>query len=288
MLETYLSCASRFIWLQKIQPNTLITYHPTTPSPAKQQPARALFQPSPSTENQQSAEAAFQPSPSAENQSLSAENQMPNAANHPPSASYPLPRLIGAPWRQVSVPAAVIDQVYAEGNFGKRVKGLLVAVFTIEEIVNNNTIGSEDLGKLDQNKLCAIREHLTTLQPDENPRQALFTIKVHCIINARCRRIRYGKGEKKSVSAFLTCTGNSVPPNPNSDPLHQNPNSEPPLNDDLEHLDGDHQPLNTSILAVRTSPTIRKRLDTQTWQGPERNTPSETDTQSTRDTRKSL
>ncbi|CAH1264061.1 Hypp2837 [Branchiostoma lanceolatum] len=159
---------------RKIQPNTLPTYHPTTPSAAKQQPARALFQPSPITENQ-------------------------------------VPRtncndwLIGAPWRQVSVPAAVIDQVYAEENFG-RIKALLVAVFTTEEIVNNNTIGSEVLGKLDQNKLCAIRGEVSIIiqntlppsNPMENPRQAPFTIKVHSIINARCRRIRYGKGEKKS------------------------------------------------------------------------------------------
>ncbi|CAH1239156.1 Hypp5731 [Branchiostoma lanceolatum] len=145
---------------------------------------------------------------------------IPTASSQLPSASYQLPRLIGAPWRQMSVPAAVIDQVYAQGNIG--VKALPVAVFTTEEIVNNNTIGSEVLGKLDQNKLCAIRG---------------------------VGEIRHGKGEKKSgekafenlVSAFLTCTENSVPPNPNSDPLHQNPNSEPPLNDDREHLDGDHE-----------------------------------------------
>ncbi|CAH1248528.1 Hypp8207 [Branchiostoma lanceolatum] len=216
---------------------------------------------------------------SASYQLPSASSQLPSASSQLPSASYQLPRLIGAPWRQVSVPAAVIDQVYAEENFGKRVKALLVAVFTTEEIVNNNTIGSEVLGKLDQNKLCAIRGEVSIViqntwppsNPMENPRQAPFTIKMHSIINARCRRIRYGKGEKNSgekafenlVSAFLTCTGNSVSPNPNSDPLHQNPNSEPPLNDDREHLDGDHEPLNTSILAVRTSATIRKRLDTQ-------------------------
>ncbi|CAH1275881.1 Hypp9376 [Branchiostoma lanceolatum] len=287
---------------RKIQPNTLTTHQPNTPSAAKKQPARALFQPSPGME--------IQPSPSAENQS-SVESQMLNAANHPPSALYmqhpsasyqpesalswlpgapyqpyqsvssqlpgapyqpyqsvssqlpgapyqphqsvssqlpgapyqpnqsvssqlpgapyqpnqsvssqlpgapyqpppsPSPsssngtgnRLIGAPWRQVSVPAAVIDQVCAEENFGKRVKALLVAVFTTNEIVTNNTLGSEGLGKLDENKLSAIREHLATLQPANqavNPHQAPFTIKVHSIINARCRRIRYGKGEKKS------------------------------------------------------------------------------------------
>ncbi|CAH1266697.1 Hypp3525 [Branchiostoma lanceolatum] len=233
--------------------------------------------------------------PSASSQLPSASSQLPSASYQLPSASYQLPSalpncndwLIGAPWRQVSVLAAVIDQFYAEGNFGKRVKALLVAVFTTEEIVNNNTIGSEVLGKLDQNKLCAIREHLATLQPDGEPTPGTFYHKSALFINARCLRIRYGKGEKKSgekaienlVSASLTCTGNSVPPNPNSDPLHQNPNSEPPLNDDREHLDGDHEraksdsgpsyaisrqaALNTSTLAVRTSAIIRKRLDTQ-------------------------
>ncbi|CAH1266675.1 Hypp3500 [Branchiostoma lanceolatum] len=57
--------------------------------------------------------------------------------------------LIGSPWRHVYVPAAVINQVYAEDNFGERVKAPMVAVFTAEETVNNTTLGSEGLGKLD-------------------------------------------------------------------------------------------------------------------------------------------
>ncbi|KAI8490627.1 hypothetical protein Bbelb_318950 [Branchiostoma belcheri] len=65
--------------------------------------------------------------------------------------------LIGAPWRQVYVPAPVLDQVRSQGDFAKRVKALLMAVFTMDEIINNNTMGSDGLGQLDASRLSALR-----------------------------------------------------------------------------------------------------------------------------------
>ncbi|KAI8487319.1 hypothetical protein Bbelb_351170 [Branchiostoma belcheri] len=62
--------------------------------------------------------------------------------------------------RQVYVPASVLDQLRSQGDFAKRVKALLMAVFTMDEIINNNTMGSDGLGQLDASRL-ATRRHDT-------------------------------------------------------------------------------------------------------------------------------
>ncbi|KAI8490539.1 hypothetical protein Bbelb_318070 [Branchiostoma belcheri] len=112
---------------------------------------------------------------------------------------------------QVYVPASLLDQVRSQGDFAKRVKALLMAVFTMDEIINNNTMGSDGLGQLDASRLSALREQLAAMTPGEhvNPHDAAYMKKVHRIINARCRKIRWEKGEKRNrvyraISGLLT------------------------------------------------------------------------------------
>ncbi|KAI8487309.1 hypothetical protein Bbelb_351070 [Branchiostoma belcheri] len=107
--------------------------------------------------------------------------------------------------RQVYVPASVLDQLRSQGDFAKRVKALLMAVFTMDEIINNNTMGSDGLGQLDASRLSALREQLAAMTPGEhvNPHGAAYMKKVHRIINARCRKIRRNR-VYRAISGLLT------------------------------------------------------------------------------------
>ncbi|KAI8490510.1 hypothetical protein Bbelb_317780 [Branchiostoma belcheri] len=96
----------------------------------------------------------------------------------------------------------MLDQVRSQGDFAKRVKALLMAVFTIDEI-NNNTMGSD--GLVDAGRLSALREQLAAMTPGEhvNPHGAAYMKKVHRIINARCRKIRRNR-VYRAISGLLT------------------------------------------------------------------------------------
>ncbi|XP_035663825.1 uncharacterized protein LOC118407456 [Branchiostoma floridae] len=116
--------------------------------------------------------------------------------------------LIGAPWRQVAVPAPVIAQVASlqsetpDKSRAAKVRALMDAIFKTEEMVANNTDGSvkDGLGRLDENKLNAIREHLVTTEPgNQDPHEPGYKTKVHKVINLRCRKVRHIVTKEKGV-----------------------------------------------------------------------------------------
>ncbi|KAI8487314.1 hypothetical protein Bbelb_351120 [Branchiostoma belcheri] len=115
--------------------------------------------------------------------------------------------------RQVYVPASVLDQLRSQGDFAKRVKALLMTVFTVDEIINNNTMGSDGLGQLDASRLSALREQLAAMTPGEhvNPHGAAYMKKVHRIINARCRKIRRNR-VYRAIGGLLTYGPRRGPP----------------------------------------------------------------------------